>query len=356
MGNKTSHTTSLVVDTISISTSPPWLESIPCPKILTSRFSRTNIIALNSKEIFCALKSFDYVACAFEFWIYNIPKLEWRLLETFMITPKGDRIVFDKEKQLIYFLTYTGIAVYDLKSNSIQEYDNAVINYNYHDNNYGPILELIEHKLQIICGNPNDKHIECDIEKKECKELYQFKKYQHGLTDAASVYLQNKGELWLISGYSCRSRQILDIHLYSIKDNKWKLLDIQLPFALRKCTCICSGDERFIITFGGDPVSKVKIFIIDTELLKIKESSIECPMKDDFQACLVKDTVRSDLIVTGFVNEFWNEEGFKNDDNLRYLSNDIIGVIVLFYCEETIHLFRRYGPGHWTMNLIDLLM
>ena len=43
-------------------------------------------------------------------------------------------------------------------------------------------------------------------------------------------------------------------------------------------------------------------------------------MKGRFQAGLVEDTERSDLIVTGFINECWNEEKFKNDHDLRYPS------------------------------------
>ena len=103
------------------------------------------------------------------------------------------------------------------------------------------------------------------------------------------------------------------IHSYSIKDNKWKLLDAKLPVPLKHPTCICSKDERYIITFGGNVnppyINTDNIFIIDTESLEIKKSSLKCPSSDCFRACLVDDTQRSDLIVSGFINQYWNEDG-----------------------------------------------
>ena len=344
-----------------MSTSGGWSEQIPCSKMTLWGFSRTNTIPLNSKEIFCASSSFGSA----DFWIYNIPKLEWRFLQSFKTYPRDNQIMFQKEEQLIYFLTDTGIAVYDLISNSIQEYDNVLTNYRPGNTCIctGAALQLIEHKLQVIMGSFHDKHIEYDIEKKQCKELYQFKKYQDGLSEAASIYLQNKGESWLMGGYDCDPcalKPVDDVHLYSIKNNKWKLLDIKLPVPLCDCTCVCTKDERFIIIFGGEDSSDVltaNIFIIDTELLEIKESSIKCPMSDAFSACLVDETERSDLIITGFINECWTEEKFKNDDNLRYPSNDIIRVILLFHSEQMVHLFKRYrAKGHWQIYLIHLLI
>ena len=162
------------------------------------------------------------------------------------------------------------------------------------------------------------------------------------------IHLQSKGKIWLIGGYDYSPwERVDDIHLYSIKHNKWELLDIKLPIPLRECTCICSKDN-------GVPTGK--IFIIDTELLEIKESSIKCPIKMPLHACLVDDTERSDVIVKGFINECWNEEKFKNDDNLSYPSNDIIALILSFHCIQIVHLFKRYRPDHWTITLIDLFM
>ena len=87
--------------------------------------------------------------------------------------------------------------------------------------------------------------------------MYQFKEYLNALSHAASVYLQSKGELWLIAGFD------YDIYLYSIKDNKWKLLDIKLPAPLSECTCICSKDERFIIIFGGEDSYEVPVLTLN---------------------------------------------------------------------------------------------
>ena len=343
-----------------MSTSSVWITQLDLPQELSQKFGEiSNWIALNSQQIFCVWTQIN----TSDFWIYDISESKWRLLTSDTnYFPAFAKIVFDEKKKLIYFLTdkttHAGVAVYDLKSNSIQDCDITLPNYDH--NNRAATLELIDGRIQIILGNFNDEHIECDIEGKECKTLHTFEKYSNCLADPASVYLQNKGELWLIGGFDYNSWWCIDhIHSYSITNDKWKPLHIKLPESLRKCTCICTIDERYIIIFGGHDsrhVSTDKIFIIDTELLEIKESSIKCPMKGLFHACLVDDKTRSDLIVNGFINECWNEEKFKNNENLRYPSDDIIGLIISFHCVQIVHLFERYVIAHWTIHLIDLLM
>ena len=83
---------------------------------------------------------------------------------------------------------------------------------------------------------------------------------------------------------------------------------------------------------------------------------LKCPIEATFHSCLVDDTERSQLIVTGFINQCWNDGmNWKKDNNLRYPSDDIIGLIRSFHCEQTIHLFSRFkNMEHWVINLVDL--
>ena len=68
------------------------------------------------------------------------------------------------------------------------------------------------------------------LRKKTVKNLYQFKKYLNCLSQTASIYLQNKCELWLIGGCDYWHQAVDDIHSYSMKHNKWKLLNVNYQF------------------------------------------------------------------------------------------------------------------------------
>ena len=83
----------------------------------------SNPIPLNSGELLVAKLSYKST----QFWSYNTLKFKWKLLTSTKNYISGDhRIVFDKEKQLIYFILddqalHASIGVYDLKSNSVAD-------------------------------------------------------------------------------------------------------------------------------------------------------------------------------------------------------------------------------------------
>ena len=294
--------------------------------------------------------------------IYNTRTSQWKLIKTLANnnTMRECGSAIDTERQSIYFMscdrdkTVPSINIYDIKSNICLDPIPVEIS----KNNYGFGLQVIDHKLHIILGGNNDKHYIIDIEKKECGELHRFDEYPKRLGHSGLIYMKNKAQLWLLGGVDFDIiSTVRDIFIYSTKCNEWKLLDIKLPDSLKLFGHICTNDERYIVILGGHHFLKeAKITVIDTKLLKVTTSSIECPINEHFHACLVDNTKQSELIVNGFINKCWKQDKWIDDAMMRYPSNDIISLIHRFHYEQIIHLFTRIGMiRHWFISLNNVL-
>ena len=80
------------------------------------------------------------------------------------------------------------------------------------------------------------------------------------------------------------------------------------------------------------------IYILDTKRMIIHKSNIKIPIKYNCNAVLINgySNKKYKLLVIGFIKICWNGKEFKN---IVYPSNDIINIIINFYCNEGyIHL------------------
>ena len=344
-----------------------WIKKPDVPlSIESQKGSLTNPILIDSGRIFVAKRIINDITPSnhtLHFLILNVNTGQWKSIGTIDGYHFAEHsIAFDEDKQLIYFCcsrsTMTRIGVYDLKSDSFKEHD---IQLPISGKNRGAGLVIIDHKLHTILGSYNAKHFVVDIDEKKCTELYDFERYTDCCCEAALIYLRNKNMLWLIGGSGFdyyEFEAVDDIHTYSIKDNKWKLLDTKLPIGVYEFGYICTRDERYIIIIGGiadNIASYDKILVIDTESMEIKKSKIRSPFSGSCHACLVDNMQNADLVVNGFINECWNVGKWKNDAiDLRYPSIDIIGLIVSFYCIQTVYLFGISSLQYFQIDLMDL--
>ena len=253
-----------------MSTVVKWIRQNKPP--IVAGWALSNPILINHSQILLA-----YIPAIREyvvFWIYNTSKLEWECITTKEIfSYAGAKIAYDKQTKSVYFLynnefDSTDIAVYDIEKNLFKK---CGISIPFDDEILGASLDFFDGKLNIILGNCNDKHYECDIKQKECKQINTFEIYSDGLSGPTLIHLQKREMVWLIGGFdydtenwSCSN----DIHTYSIKDKQWIMLDLKLPLALRASTGFCTIDQRYIVLFDGSDsryVASDKIYIIDTE-------------------------------------------------------------------------------------------
>ena len=125
---------------------------------------------------------------------------------------------------------------------------------------------------------------------------------------------------------------------------KWSRTDKRLPDTIYGCGCVLTRDEKHILIFGGHRWSdhyrdRDEIFIIDTADLSIRESHIKCPVENQYYAVLVDDYNMNQIILCGWIRQYFELWEDDTKGKLRKPSNDVISVIQSFFLNETIHIY-----------------
>ena len=95
--------------------------------------------------------------------------------------------------------------------------------------------------------------------------------------------------IYLFGGHDKDVGDLNTIWQYEIAKNKWKLLNIRMPFKMSSFGCFVTNNEKQIIFFGGESNGKLmdKILIFDTIYTSFKLSSIKCPVAMKYHAILM---------------------------------------------------------------------
>ena len=252
-----------------MSTSGSWIEQSPCSKISIHCFLRTNTIPLNRRSILCLIINWW---C----WFLDLQYSEFRTEITWILQDSSlwwPNCISWREA-INVFLSRYGLVILDLQSNSIQDCVYALNNFDH--GNGDDVFELMMllkiSILNMILRQKNVKnYINLKITQIACHMLHLFVYKMKGRYDYNP---------W---------KHVDDIPLYSMKNNKWKLLKVKLPVPLSKCTCVCTKVKRFTFTFDGED--------------RWKNHQANVPWVDE--------TEKSDLIITGFMDECWNYDDFR---------------------------------------------
>ena len=166
----------------------------------------------------------------------------------------------------------------------------------------GCYFVIIDGKMHCLFGDGNSKHYVLDLNEDEKPKpwevVHEFKGYPEGMMLGSVVYMPDKKMLWVLGGFNIIHHESDDvIFRYSVEMNLWETLPIKLPQKMQGFGCICTSDERYIITLGGQYTDYTEtvslennpIYIFDTETLQIYTSSVQCPEAGGFQAFLECD-------------------------------------------------------------------
>ena len=98
------------------------------------------------------------------------------------------------------------------------------------------------------------------------------------------------GLIYLFGGND-GGKDLNTIWQYEIKKNKWRLLDIRMPFKLSGFGSFIDPQEKYILFFGGESNKKLRndILIFDTTYTSFKMSSIKCPEAGKCDAVLMQN-------------------------------------------------------------------
>ena len=120
--------------------------------------------------------------------------------------------------------------------------------------------------------------------------------------------------------------------------------------------------ERFgcLLTRGGAHVllftESGAIWVVDTRSWNGRQSAVKCPAESQGRNGLFTwmMTNTDNRAVDGFVRQSYAEHGAAGAE-MRFLSQDALGIIKSFYGTWFVHLFMRGNGFHWAMGLKPIL-
>ena len=185
------------------------------------------------------------------------------------------------------------------------------------------------------------------------------------------VYIKSQKKILFFGGDFHEEFMIYDI----IKD-EWEVLNVEL--SQNECWSagfvITNADKYVIIMYGYHewkpvndsesmdydsseciPGTKIEILDIDNHL--IRQSHVGLPMDLDvesplFHAFMVNNLEKSEVIINGYLRNCWKEKEFVIVNQLPF---ELIGIILVYYREECVHLIERQSGGHWKIPLSHIL-
>merc|ERR1712176_1377402 len=130
----------------------------------------------------------------------------------------------------------------------------------------------------IIGGTQSNKHYILRPKLQRFKQIHVFKEYPNGFSSHSAVFIKSQNKLLLFGG--CANFDCLDtIYSFCLYECKWTKLTKTLPIALKNAFCILSGNEKFILIFGGFVSGFYKkqnedIYVMDVDTFQFRKCKI----------------------------------------------------------------------------------
>ena len=151
------------------------------------------------------------------------------------------------------------------------------------------------------------------------------------------------------------------VYEYSVKDQIWtKLYTVSGLGRYSFSASVVTNDARYIIFLGENSGTSNDIMILNRDEQNLIKSKIKCPLIASFNATLVYDDKRDELLTFGFINACFRSLEFEN---MIKLPHYLIKHIKKWISIEYVHLiFHEYSNSkaislinHWKINVDDIL-
>ena len=156
--------------------------------------------------------------------------------------------------------------------------------------------------------------------------------------------------------------------MYEYKINKKTWTESQIVSGLKDrsfVSCATTKDSKYIIFFGNALATSNNIMIWIRDQQRLVQSKVQCPMTARFNATLIYDDRRDELLTFGFINACFRFPEFENFRKLPYYLIQLIKKwISIEYVHLIFHQHKFMGHGvkfncpennHWKINVDHLL-
>ena len=293
--------------------SAQWVSLQSCPTSPTS-----NYVVLGDKSILTAPDTSNGRAKGI--LIYKASSKKWKVLIQYpeSLRSTNHTLAYDEdnhwvclygEESLIHgFSVPTGFS----SKSSYKVYDGKSFGV---DVKSGASMLIIDKNVHIIGGETNTKHFMWKKSKSPLwQEIYHFDTLKSGNKNNGVVCLKNKGMIinflynvwsnilcvicfflifvgliYVFGGHDGDKGDLGSIWEYTVSKNKWRLLDIRMPFKMSSFGVFPTHKEKYIVFFGGESNGKLmdNILIFDTVYTSFKLSTYKCPVAAKFHAVLM---------------------------------------------------------------------
>ena len=150
---------------------------------------------------------------------------------------------------------------------------------------------------------------------------------------------------------------------YSLTTKQWEVWEWARAFLkeyfFSSSNLVSVMNGRHILSFGGccnESFAEIdSIMIYDVEAKQCVESELKLPMKGDhWQAILMADQDRDEMLTFGFVKRCYKAEEFRTT---TLLPTPLIAIVGEYFAMEFVYLIlakKKWGP-HYRINVDDIL-
>eukprot|EP01084_Bolivina_argentea_P310626 537550_1 len=250
---------------------------------------------------------------------------------------------FDRTNQLLYLCGEQNLYQIDLQKQTIK----VLLQNDFID--LFPAIACINNKLHIGCDR-NQKHLICDPGTKTVRESqFGFKMLVQHMVD-----MQSRNSILMFGSDIDDEMDV--IYEFSLQNNEWHEWNVELPTEIPiSGSCIlASANEKYIFILGGytyriEEEDCDTITVLDVQNAVLRNCSIKCPKKGEFGGIIVNNKEDDDLLVFGYVNQFYRSGCFNNVEEIPHY---LIQLIRNYVCNEFIHLIKKYSSAeHWKIDV-----
>ena len=283
---------------------------------------------------------------------------------------KPDTTAIDSKNNAIYIVGKAGIYRIDLNTNT---YTTQLIVDSTRFRSGGwevyVLTTIINNKLHIF-SHQNDryKHIHTiydiksdDIERK----IVALPLDDHGFAAEFMLYIKSKMRVLCIARWWDKY-----IMSYDMNKNSWermKKIKLSSNQSFLNHGVVMAKNERYVIVFhswsewieadgpGGEEVYYNQIDVLDFKTGACRISSVELPSRwkdEGLHTFLVDGHSQSDIVINGYLREYWKK---KELINVMKLPIAVIGIIIQFFRKEYVHLIQRKSGKHWKISVDNIL-
>merc|ERR1712228_498104 len=191
------------------------------------------------------------------------------------------------------------------------------------------------------------------------KQIHVFKEYSNGFSSHSVIYIKSQNRLLLFGG-SANEPMLDTIYSFCLYNFKWIKLKITLPVKLKNASFIMSGNEKFILMFGGSVEGmqgtrqNKKIYVMDVQTFsfwKINLMLFSLCKGEMIGAVLMNNTKFNGLIIYSYLHSIWMT---LERNNKRFVSDDCIQIILSYYGDGDIYILNKKGC-HRKVRIDDIL-